>query len=665
MEVDFEPTDDRPPLERFGTNLTEKARQGLLDPVLGREDEILRITNILARRRKNNPVLIGNAGVGKNSIIEKLAQDIADGNVQEQLKDVELYSLQISKLLAGAKYKGDFEERLDQVVDQVRNSNGKVLVFIDEIHTMCNSGKTEGSMDAANLLKPALARGEFSCIGATTYSEYKANIEKDAGLERRFQPVFIEPPTVQETIKILNHIKTKYEEFHGINITTKALESAAVLSERYVTERNLPDKAIDLIDEAMAALKSSRMYQPPAELTEEQKLIWENEASSFRTKVKIQAEIAELEISLEENLDLEEVSEIKYKDIPELKRQLEKVNNLEYKFFKLEVTEEDIAKIITLWTKIPVTSLLKDEKQVLLSMETRLSESVLAQDEAVTKVSNAVRRSRTGLADPKQPKASFMFMGPTGTGKTELSKALTKELFDDEKFLIRLDMSEFAEKHQVNRLTGPPPGYVGYEAGGQLTEAVRRKPYSVILMDEIEKAHTDIYKILLQLLDEGRLTDGQGRTVNFTNCVIIMTTNMTIETMKQRFPPEFINRIGDIIKFKALTQETLRQIFHLQVKKVISKLADMNIQLELPTEVIDFILSKRDEINKDDDESGFGARLIKRNVVRLIEDPVSKKLLEANDIDYICAELVSTKTGTEIVYYAYNKKLVENNNAIY
>lgn len=682
MEADFEETDQRTPLEKFAVNLTQEAQEGKLDPVVGRDQEILRCVNILARRRKNTPVLIGDPGVGKSAIVESIALRIVAGTVPLALQGVEIYTLDLSQVLAGAKFKGDFEERLNAIISQVKAANGKIVLFIDEIHNLCKSGKSEGSMDAANLLKPALARGEVLCIGATTYKEYKESIEKDAALERRFQPVYVTAPDVTESITILKCIREKYELHHGIKITDEAITAAVKLSDRYITERSLPDKAIDLMDEAMASVKVAAESKPKSisnlekEYTEleinykheqakeiKQKLeyatfLWQKEVERRERLTEAKEaleEVLHMEKEAIEEGRLEEASRLRYGVSEKAKNRIKEIEEDQKQFpdqfLTCFVDEEDIASVITLWTKIPVNKILKDEKAHLLALEGRLEERVLAQDQATAKVANAIRRSRTGMADPKRPKANFMFLGPTGTGKSEMAKTLAEELFNDEKAIIRLDMSEYAEQHAVNRLIGPPPGYVGYEAGGQLTEAVRKQPFSVILLDEIEKAHRDIYKILLQLLDEGRLTDGQGKTANFSNCIIIMTTNMTHETLKVSFPPEFINRIDDIIKFEPLTQETLRKIFFMNLKKTQQKLDTMGIKLELTESAINFILGHKDEINKDDDESGYGARLIKRNVVRMVEDPISKKLLESENIGRICGDTLKTGTPFEDLFF--------------
>lgn len=1015
-------------LEKYAKNITEQARSGKLDPVIGRENEISRCIKILSRRRKNNPVLIGDPGVGKSSIVESLALRIVAGNVPSSLQGVELHALDLGQLMAGAKFKGDFEERLHAIIHLIKESDGKIICFIDEIHNLCVSGKGEGSPGAANLLKPSLARGELRCIGATTYAEYKAHIEKDAALERRFQPVYVAEPTVEESIEILNTIKEKYELHHKVSISKEAIIAAVNLSNRYITERHLPDKAIDLMDEAMASVKVELESCPKAistlelefkeyslsgrnqeaeytkTLLEDKKAMWNKELDRNSNLIQLRKELEALaleEKEAEDAGDLALTAKIRYGDKTNCQMEINKIEkdlisnpNI---FLTAEVSEEDIADIVSSWTKIPVNKLMKDEMKSLLCLEDKLTQRVIAQEEAVRKVSNAVRRTRTGLADPQKPKGCFMFMGPTGTGKaqplssllvsplgwrsmgdikigdnlfdkngsvtkvtgvfpqgvkpvfsvkftdgtethccedhlwvitrsddikkytvkalkefkdkikskngrnlyqipvtapvafetkelglhpyligallgnggltgggtpkfsslneelltkvtgclpdgyhlvryketldycitkkvrggasevvdllrkyelsgcssstkfvpkdylygsisqrlallqglmdcdgsvtsgcgtdylsaskslvndvsflvrslggvvtfgnskivdgkeyfriyfkmdqcpytissktnlwkkptkypcikviesvtlvreeecqcisvdseshtyltddfivthnTELAKTLAIELFNSEKAIVRMDMSEFGEKHSISRLIGSPPGYVGYDAGGQLTEAVRRQPYSVLLLDEIEKAHKDIYQILLQLLDEGRLTDGQGKTVNFSNCIIIMTTNLTMESLKSTFPPEFINRIDDIVRFNPLSMETLRTIMDMQILKVTKKLAVMGINLDLSLEAKDWLIQQKDEAMQDEDESGYGARLIKRNIVKLIEDPISRKLLESKNIETIYGELLTknsifsrTKPEKELVFYSVIKE---------
>ena len=673
-------------LEKFGTDLTRLAREGKLDPVIGRDEEIRRIMQILLRRSKNNPVLIGEPGVGKTAVAEGLAQRIVKGDVPDGLKDKRIVTLQISSLLAGAKYRGEFEERLKAVIADVTKANGDVILFIDELHTIVGAGKTEGSPDAGNMLKPALARGELHLIGATTLKEYR-EIEKDAALERRFQPVFVEEPSVEDTISILRGVKDRYQLHHNVEITDPALVAAATLSQRYITERQLPDKAIDLIDEAAARLRM-QLESSPEEIDglerrklqleiERQALQKEKDEDSMRrledleielkditgkvtslraeweterqelvklrdTREKLDATRTSIE-QAERDYDLSKAAELKYGTLPALEqemRQLEKKLKTA-KFASQQVTDDDVAAIVSKWTGIPVSKLLEGEREKLLRLEAELHKRVIGQDEAIKSVSDAIRRSRAGLSDPKRPIGSFIFLGPTGVGKTELAKALAGFLFDTENALIRLDMSEYMEKHTVARLIGAPPGYVGYEEGGQLTEAIRRRPYAVILFDEIEKAHHDVFNVLLQVLDDGRLTDGQGRTVDFKNTVIIMTSNIgspvileaaraggmnqatreeILGIMQREFRPEFLNRVDDIVIFEALSIHQMREIVDVQLNGLRSRLAERRVSLELTD-------AAKDHLAGVGYDPAYGARPLKRAIGRELETPLAKKIL--------------------------------------
>ena len=673
-------------LEKFGTDLTRLAREGKLDPVIGRDEEIRRIMQILLRRSKNNPVLIGEPGVGKTAVAEGLAQRIVKGDVPDGLKDKRIVTLQISSLLAGAKYRGEFEERLKAVIADVTKANGDVILFIDELHTIVGAGKTEGSPDAGNMLKPALARGELHLIGATTLKEYR-EIEKDAALERRFQPVFVEEPSVEDTISILRGVKDRYQLHHNVEITDPALVAAATLSQRYITERQLPDKAIDLIDEAAARLRM-QLESSPEEIDglerrklqleiERQALQKEKDEDSMRrledleielkditgkvtslraeweterqelvklrdTREKLDATRTSIE-QAERDYDLSKAAELKYGTLPALEqemRQLEKKLKTA-KFASQQVTDDDVAAIVSKWTGIPVSKLLEGEREKLLRLEAELHKRVIGQDEAIKSVSDAIRRSRAGLSDPKRPIGSFIFLGPTGVGKTELAKALAGFLFDTENALIRLDMSEYMEKHTVARLIGAPPGYVGYEEGGQLTEAIRRRPYAVILFDEIEKAHHDVFNVLLQVLDDGRLTDGQGRTVDFKNTVIIMTSNIgspvileaaraggmnqatreeILGIMQREFRPEFLNRVDDIVIFEALSIHQMREIVDVQLNSLRSRLAERRVSLELTD-------AAKDHLAGVGYDPAYGARPLKRAIRRELETPLAKKIL--------------------------------------
>lgn len=679
--------DNRPPLEQFGRNLIEQVKNGKMDPVIGRDEEIRNVIRILSRKTKNNPVLIGEPGVGKTAIVEGLAQRIVRQDVPEGLKDAELYELDMSALIAGASYRGQFEERLKSVLKQVKESEGRIILFIDEIHTIVGAGKTDGAMDAGNMLKPMLARGELHCIGATTLDEYRMYIEKDPALERRFQQVMVREPSIEDTVSILRGIKDRFEEHHrGVRIHDRAIIAAAQLANRYITDRFLPDKAIDLVDEACAMIRIEidSMPQELDQLTrrltqlkiEQQALKKEKDDASKKRLELITDEIDTLEVSIKsmkEQWELEKnglqivrdkkdelkkmeaerddlfisgsnlarASELQYSKIPQLEKEIAELE-LQLKqsegnrMLREEVTEEEIAKIISRWTGIPVTKLVEGEREKLLRLKETLHERVVGQDDAVTYVTEAVWRARSGIKDPNKPIGSFLFLGPTGVGKTELAKALAAQLFDSEDHFIRIDMSEYMEKHSVSRLVGAPPGYIGYEEGGQLTEAVRRNPYSVVLLDEIEKAHPDVANILLQVLDDGRITDSQGRIVNFTNTVIILTSNIgsqflleaseeaeqLVQTaLRQHFKPELLNRMDDIIMFHALSNEHFHKIAWKYVKQLQDRVAEQEITLYVDAEVVDWIV-------KHGIDPQFGARPLKRFVQRHLETIVARELLK-------------------------------------
>jgi ATP-dependent Clp protease ATP-binding subunit ClpB len=681
-------------LERYGRDLTELARRGKLDPVIGRDEEVRRVIQVLSRRTKNNPVLIGEPGVGKTAIVEGLAQRIVRGDVPEGLKNKKIVGLDMGALIAGAKYRGEFEERLKAVLKEIGEAEGQVVLFIDELHTVVGAGASEGSLDASNMLKPMLARGELHTIGATTLDEYRKHIEKDAALERRFQPVMVGEPTVEDTISILRGLRERYEIHHGVTLKDAALVAAAVLSQRYITDRFLPDKAIDLVDEAASRLRME-IDSMPAELDEGQRRImqleierealrketdkasqerlarlekeladlkeqqsqlrahWEQEKDTIQSSRKLKEELEQVKLEVEQaqrSGDYAKASELQYGRVPSLEQQIKAqeaaLATLQetQRMLKEEVDEEDIADVVGKWTGIPVSRLMEGEIQKLLHMETRLHERVIGQDEAIIAVANAMRRARAGLQDPNRPLGSFIFLGPTGVGKTELARALAEFLFDDEQAMIRIDMSEYQEKHTVSRLMGAPPGYIGYDEAGQLTEAVRRRPYSVVLFDESEKAHPEVLNVMLQLLDDGRLTDSKGRTVDFKNTVVIMTSNIgshfiaeaasspdgeltegvrrqVLETLRQHFRPEFLNRVDEIIVFHALSREHMKHIIDIQLRGLMKRLADRKIKVELTDQAKEFLVQQGyDPV--------YGARPLKRTIQKQVLDPLAVRVLE-------------------------------------
>ena len=695
MRMDSTQEDQRSPLEQFGRNLVEEVKNGKMDPVIGRDEEIRNVIRILSRKTKNNPVLIGEPGVGKTAIVEGLAQRIVKGDVPEGLKDRQIFELDMSALIAGAKYRGEFEERLKSVLKQVKDSDGEIIMFIDEIHTIVGAGKTEGAMDAGNMLKPMLARGELYCIGATTLDEYRMYIEKDAALERRFQQVMVREPSVEDTISILRGLKERFELHHGVRIHDRAIVAAATLSDRYITERFMPDKAIDLIDEACAMIRTE-IDSMPSELDavtrrimqleiEEQALRkekdtmsqsrlktlreelqdlkdsskdmreqWDNEKAELKNIQTKREELDRYRRELEEaqgNFDLNKAAELQYGKIPELEKALKELESplegtKDLRLVREEVAEEEIASIVARWTGIPVTKLVEGEREKLLRLHETLKERVIGQDNAVQLVTEAVWRARAGIQDPNKPIGSFLFLGPTGVGKTELAKTLAATLFDSEDHFIRIDMSEYMEKHSVSRLVGAPPGYIGYEEGGQLTEAVRRNPYAVVLLDEIEKAHPDVANILLQILDDGRITDSQGRLVNFTNTVVIMTSNigsayllendldesehakedLIMAALRSHFKPELLNRMDDIIIFHSLNAESFKAITNKMLSDLVARLAQQDLVLDYDEEVLDWIV-------REGADADFGARPLKRFIQRHVETKVAKEVIRGGLVE--------------------------------
>ena len=705
------PEDTYEALEKFGTDLVQRAREKKMDPVIGRDEEIRNVIRILSRKTKNNPVLIGEPGVGKTAIVEGLAQRIVRGDVPKSLQDKTIFSLDMGALIAGAKYRGEFEERLKSVLNEIKKSEGKILLFIDELHTIVGAGKTEGSMDAGNLLKPMLARGELHCLGATTLDEYRQYIEKDPALERRFQPVLVNEPSVEDTIAILRGLEERYEVFHGVKITDPAIIAAVKLSDRYISDRCLPDKAIDLIDEACAMIRTEMDSMPTeldkvrrkiiqleieeaalkneedelsrgrlAELQKElaehrdrfnaMKAQWENEKDAIAKVQSLRERIEKLNAEIEkaeQAYDLEAAAKLKYGDLPEAKKQLEEEERLaqnarEQSLLRNRVTEDEIAKIIERWTGIPVARLVQGERDKLLHLDERLHRRVVGQDEAVRVVTEAIQRSRAGIQDPNRPVGSFLFLGPTGVGKTELAKALAEDLFDDERNIVRIDMTEYMEKFSVSRLIGAPPGYVGYEEGGQLTEAVRRKPYSVILFDEVEKAHPDVFNILLQVLDDGRVTDSQGRTVDFKNTIIILTSNLgspyildgidekgeispvareqVDSLLKKTFRPEFLNRLDEIVFYKPLTKDIIFKIIDLQIQQLNKRLLEKQLRCTLTEAAKTYIVDEAFD-------PAFGARPLRRYVQHTVETMIAKRILRGD-----------VSPGSELVVDVVNQELI-------
>ena len=724
--TDQNPEEKYQALEKFTRDLTREARNGKMDPVIGRDEEIRRVVQVLSRRTKNNPVLIGEPGVGKTAIVEGLAQRVANGDVPETLVDKKVLSLDLGALIAGAKYRGEFEDRLKAVLKEIERSDGQIVLFIDEMHTLVGAGAAEGAVDAANLLKPMLARGELRCVGATTLNEYRKYIEKDAALERRFQPIYVGEPSVEDTIAILRGLKERYEVHHHVRITDAALVSAAVLSNRYLTDRFLPDKAIDLVDEAASKLRIEIASMPTeideierrilqldierealsretkgglfggqtneatrerlenierqlADLREESSTLkaqWQSEKDAIGrvSEGKEQLETVQFEIErATQSADLGRAAELRYGTLPQLQRELEEhLRHLQERqgagqMLKEEVDAEDIAEVVAKWTGVPVARLVESEMQKLLQMEENLRGRVVGQEDALVAVADAVRRSRAGLSDPNRPIGSFLFLGPTGVGKTELARALAEFLFDDERAMVRLDMSEYMEKHTVSRLIGAPPGYVGYEEGGQLTEAVRRRPYSVILLDEIEKAHPDVFNVLLQLLDDGRLTDGQGRVVSFKNCVVIMTSNLAshliaesdpndftlkdrvFESLRAHFRPEFLNRIDEVIVFNSLQREQLSGIVEIQLEGLRKRLAERGINITLSE-------AARQVIGEEGYDPQFGARPLKRAIQRLVQDPLARRVLSGEVRDGDTVEIDAGHEG-QLVFHTADEKV--------
>ncbi len=670
--TDQNPEEKFQALERFGRDLTEAAAQGKLDPVIGRDDEIRRVIQVLSRRTKNNPVLIGEPGVGKTAIVEGLAQRIVDGDVPEGLRDRKLVALDLGAMVAGSKYRGEFEDRLKAVLKEIADAKGQIVVFIDELHTIVGAGAAEGAMDAGNMLKPMLARGELRAVGATTLDEYRKHIEKDPALERRFQPVYVGEPTVQDTIAILRGLKERYQDHHGVTIQDSALVAAATLSHRYIADRFLPDKAIDLVDEAASRIRME-IDSKPTEIDEVDRHImqleieleslkddedpgtiarreqlerlladekersaamtaeWQREKEATKSVAEVQSQLVQARVELERaerESDLGRAAELKYGTIPELEKQMQEAESAEpeageLRFLKDHVDAEDVAEVVAKWTGVPVSRLMEGEIEKLVHMEERLHRRVIGQDEAVEAVSAALRRSRAGLQDPDRPIGTFLFLGPTGVGKTELARALAEFMFDSQDAMVRIDMSEYMEKHAVSRLVGAPPGYVGYEEGGQLTEAVRRRPYSVVLLDEIEKAHPDVFNTLLQVMDDGRLTDGQGRTVSFKNTVLIMTSNIPggRPGVEAHFKPEFINRLDDIVEFEALTREQITEIVDLQVERLMARVRERDIEITLTS-------SARELLGNLGYDPTYGARPLKRVIQKRLVDPLALAILE-------------------------------------